>query len=91
MSILFLKGATFGQRVYSSLGLKHRWDIDLYVAQADVEAAIGLLKSSGYAFAKEFKNLNVQQFRYCIRHVKELPLRRADSGIIIEITWRHVR
>jgi hypothetical protein len=86
--ILFLKGTALGQRVYASIGLKRSRDIDLFVAQADVEAAVALLEADGYAIVKEFVGIDREQLRYLLNHIRELPLKHAESGLFVEIAWR---
>ena len=86
--VLFLKGTALGQRVYGSIGLKRSRDIDLFVAEADVEAAVALLEADGYAIAKEYAGIDKERLQYLIDYTKEVPLKHAGSGQFVEVAWR---
>lgn len=88
ISCFFLKGAALGQRAYGSIGLKHSWDIDLFVAQADAEATVDLLERAGYAPTSVYRTIDKPRLRYLLSYIKELPLMHSESRLVVEVTWR---
>lgn len=88
IAVLFLKGAALGQRAYASVGIKQSWDIDILVTPGDIESIVCLLERNGYAFTHAYQGLDRRQLRYLVHHIKEVPMRHGESGLVVEVTWR---
>lgn len=84
IGFLFLKGVPLGLLAYGNLGVKKAWDIDLLVAEDDVEQACALLGQAGYGRIKPGPEVSDSRFRTWVRINKE-SLWRSAAGLVVEL------
>jgi len=87
LRVVSFKGVTLEHRVYGQLGLKHCFDIDLYVARTEAEAAISCLEAEGYRIALTGQISSSRARKALIRNCKDIAF-TGPSGRVVELHWR---
>ena len=82
-----LKGMTLGELAYGRTDLKVSIDIDLFVAEGDVQQAVSLLLANGYRHNKAGTQISARQIKALMHSRKDLPLSGPD-GLQLELHWR---
>ncbi|HEY5078722.1 MAG TPA: nucleotidyltransferase family protein [Opitutaceae bacterium] len=83
-----VKGPLLALSLYGELGQRHAGDIDLLVAQRDVERADALLRAHGYRRKLPDFEMTPRQFSQFQRFQREIQYIRRDPEIRLELNWR---
>jgi hypothetical protein len=79
--VIPLKGACLGESVYGDIGLRPMADIDLLVRTADLAEALNVLRTHGFASARDFDIESARQYS------QHMPLLLNRRGVPLELHW----
>ena len=83
-----VKGPLLALELYEDLGQRHSGDLDLIVAEADVERADAILRDQGYRRNEPGFELTRRQLQAHLRFHRENEYRHPTTGIRLELKWR---
>ena len=90
VTVLFVKGISLAVRAYTTLGLKHSWDIDLLVTSEAVPQAIQVLEQAGYCGFPLLPPITDSRYRRWVKYGREYVLRHKANGVHVELHWKLV-
>lgn len=84
---LHIKGPILAQLAYGSVALKYSRDLDIFIAEEDVEHALRVLMQAGYRFRDSDVPMSARQVAALKRNFKDLAF-IGPHGTLIELHWR---
>jgi hypothetical protein len=88
LDVVFLKGATLERLAYGRLGLKHAWDIDIFVAVEEIKAASSVLHDCGFERLRPPPSVAESGFAGWAAAFKECVFWRRQTNAFLEMHWR---
>lgn len=87
ISWLLLKGDVLGHELYGDFGVRHSGDIDLWVAEENLEQTHQYLLSEGFTLEGSYFEKDENYQKIYKRFLPHFSYSR-DDGVLIEIHWR---
>jgi hypothetical protein len=87
LQAVFLKGAALTALAYGDASLRHAKDVDLWIPQKEVPAAVELLQKAGYV-PLHAQMVSQEDQKVWLRYGKSMDWRRTGTGILLELHWR---
>ncbi|SEC40914.1 nucleotidyltransferase domain-containing protein [Terriglobus roseus] len=87
LQAVFLKGAALTALAFGDASLRHAKDVDLWVPQSQVSAAVELLQASGYT-PQNPNTLSADHQHVWLRYGKSIDWHRGVAGVSLELHWR---
>ena len=88
VAVASVKGPLLALQLYGDLGFRHSGDLDLVVAQPDVERSDEILKGLGYRRNEPGFELSPRQLEAHLRFHRENDDWNPSTGIRLELKWR---
>ncbi|MCF2872369.1 nucleotidyltransferase family protein [Octadecabacter sp. G9-8] len=84
---LHFKGPVLAQIAFGSIALKFSCDLDIFVPEDDVIAAVAILEADGYRAAGQTATMSARQIRALICNFKDIGL-VGPNGTFVELHWK---
>ncbi len=88
IGLTFIKGTALALLAYGNIGIKHSWDIDIVVEDANVLAAAALLRTVGYVREIPDEGLDDGRFLEWSTFAHECLWKHPSRGLCVELHWR---
>jgi len=87
--VMSLKGPLFSYELYGDIGLRHSRDLDLEIAEEDLERAQTCLESKNWHPDSSFFPMTLRQWESFLQKEHEINFVHSPTGIILELHWRN--